>query len=350
MSKDLYYVSDGTPGLCRKRFGRGFRYCRNNGKPIKGKGVLTRIRSLVIPPAWTDVWICPLARGYLQVTGRDARGRKQYLYHTRYRQKQERWKYERMISFAQALPVIRARVSADLARRGLPREKVLAAVVRLLEATSIRVGNDEYARENNSFGLTTMHNRHVRVDGAKMHFEFRGKSGKQHEIDLHDSKLARIVKQCQDLPGQELFVYLDEKEKARDVGSADVNEYIRKISGRDFTAKDFRTWAGTASAAWALARCGPYDTRTAARRNINKAIDEVAERLGNTRAVCRKSYIHPAVIDAYLSNSLTPMLRKHKPGARKKQGKGLSADETAVLGLLQELSAGEKSKKSRTRS
>ena len=282
---------------------KAFRYVDAAGKPVKGTD-LERIRSLAIPPAWTAVWICPDPRGHLQATGRDARGRKQYRYHPRWREVRDEDKYGRLSEFGRALPIIRRRVARDLARPGLPRNKVLAAVVKLLETTFIRVGNDEYARQNRSFGLTTMRDGHVRVSGSKVRFLFRGKSGVHHELELDDRRLARIVRQCRDLPGQELFQYLDEDGRVTDVGSDDVNAYLREMTGTDFTSKDFRTWAGTVLAARLLCASEPCRSATAGKKTVAGAIDEVAQRLGNTRAVCRKCYVHPAVIQAYLDGSI----------------------------------------------
>jgi DNA topoisomerase-1 len=304
----LHYVNDRAPGISRRRRGRSFGYVGPDGKPIRARKTLARIKALVIPPAWTDVWICCDPDGHLQVTGRDARGRKQYRYHARWRTVRDEYKYEKMISFAQVLPRIRRRVAADLRRSGLPREKVLAAVVKLLETTLVRVGNDEYAKTNNSFGLTTMHDRHAEVAGTTVRLEFQGKSGIEHQVVMKDPRLARIVAECQDLPGQELFQYVDLEGSVRDIGSSDVNDYLRAISGQDVTAKDFRTWAGTALAASALQEFEDFDTAAAGKRNVTKAIERVAERLGNTKAVCRKCYIHPAVIDAYMARSLVATL------------------------------------------
>ena len=276
----------------------------------------------MIPPAWTDVWICPDPRGHIQATGRDARGRKQYRYHPRWREVRDEDKYGRLADFGRALPAIRRRIDRDLRRRGLPREKVLAAVVKLLETTFIRVGNDEYARQNRSYGLTTMRDAHVRVAGSKVRFLFRGKSGVEHQLELDDRRLARIVKQCRDLPGQELFQYLDERGAVVDVGSEDVNAYLKEITGTEFTSKDFRTWAGTVLAARLLGQAEPQSSVTAGKREIARAIDEVAKRLGNTRAVCRKCYVHPAVIEAYLDGSITRALARP------------TAAEAAILRLL----------------
>jgi DNA topoisomerase-1 len=332
----LRYVSDEQPGIGRVKHGSGFTFERAKGKKVRDKKVLARIKSLVIPPAWRDVWICPLANGHLQATGFDARRRKQYLYHPRWREVRDETKYARLIAFAQALPKIRRRVKRDLRRRGLPREKVLAAVVKLLETTLIRVGNDEYAKSNKSFGLTTMKDRHARVRGDKVHFDFRGKSGVEHEIDVEDPRLAAVVRKCQDLPGQELFQYIDEDGENRDVGSSDVNDYLQEISGQDFTAKDFRTWAGTALAAQALQEFEDFDSKAAAKRNITHAIERVAERMGNTKVVCRKCYIHPAVIDAYMDRTLIKTLKARTERELRRRLKTLSSEEAAVLALLQQ--------------
>lgn len=330
----LRYVSDWKPGLTRKPNGKGFSYLTADGTAIRDPETLARIRSLVIPPAWQYVWICPSAEGHIQATGYDARGRKQYRYHPRWREVRDQEKYGRMIAFAQALPRIRQRVDRHLKCAGLPREKVLAAVVRLLEATLIRVGNDEYAKSNHSFGLTTMLGEHARINGSTICFEFRGKSGREHEIDLKDRLLAHIVAQCQELPGQELFQFIDEKDEVRDVGSQDVNEYLREISGEDFTAKDFRTWAGTVLAAKVLQEFKEFDSQAAAKRNVVRAIEHVAERLGNTKAVCRKCYIHPAVIDAYLEKSLIETVREETERELREELQSLPPEEAAVLALL----------------
>lgn len=300
----LRYVSDAKPGITRKKWGKNFRYFDPDGKQIKQEETLRRIKSLAIPPAWTEVWICPNANGHLQATGRDARGRKQSRYHPRWREVRDETKYERMKIFGQALPVIRERVERDLSLPGLPREKVLATIVRLLETTFIRVGNEEYARENKSYGLTTLRDKHVDVHGSKVHFKFKGKSGKLHSIDVNDRQLARIVKKCQDVPGYELFQYIDEEGNPRSVDSSDVNEYLRSITNEPFTAKDFRTWAGTVLACAVLREFEASETQTQAKKNVVEAIKSVAERLGNTPAVCRKCYVHPAVIESYLSGAM----------------------------------------------
>ncbi len=335
-SAGLRYVHDDRPGIRRARAGRGFRYVDPDGKPVRDPDTLGRIRSLVIPPAWTDVWICPYANGHLQATGRDAKGRKQHRYHPRWRAVRDESKYDKTIAFGLALPRIRRRVRRDLKRPGLSREKVLAAVVRLLETTLIRVGNEEYARRNGSFGLTTLRDRHVDIRGGTVHFNFRGKSGIRHALDLHDRRLARIVRQCQDLPGQELFQYVDENGEQHTVDSADVNAYLRSVSGQDFTAKDFRTWAGTVLAAGALEEFEAFDTKAQAKRNVVRAIEAVAKRLGNTTAVCRKCYVHPAVLDAYLDGSLVRTLRKRVEGELKRALERLEPEEAAVLAFLQE--------------
>ena len=296
----LRYSTDARPGIARQRRGRGFSYTGPDGSPVRDRETLDRIRTLAIPPAWTDVWICPRADGHLQATGRDARGRKVYRYHPDFRSRRETWKYDRVVEFARLLPRIRERTDADLARPGLPREKILAAVVRLLELTLIRVGNDEYARLNRSFGLTTLRNRHAQIEGHRVRFRFRGKSGRQHEVGLRDRRLASIVRRCRELPGQELFQYLDEDGEVRDVTSDDVNEYLREISAAAISAKDFRTWAGTVHAYRALRTFDEPSSETGARRNVVQAVRAAAELLGNTPAVARRSYVHPAVVEAYL--------------------------------------------------
>jgi DNA topoisomerase-1 len=324
----LHYVSDEMPGIRRKRAGKGFSYFDPEGKRIHDAVTLLRIKHLVIPPAWTDVWICPDRNGHLQATGRDARGRKVYLYHPRWREVRDAAKYERLAAFGEALPGIRERVEQDLTRRGVPREKVLAAVVKLLEETSIRVGNDEYRRTNGSVGLTTMLDDHAQFEGGGVRFEFKGKSGKQHSVTLHDRRLARIVKQCQDIPGQELFQYLDENGERHAIGSADVNDYIKEISGGDFTAKDFRTWNGTVLAMRFLRVCEKPASVTAGKRQVSTAIKSVAHELGNTPAVARKAYVHPVVLNAYLEGYL-------EPNAEVKPSDGLTDEEECVLDLLQ---------------
>jgi DNA topoisomerase-1 len=332
----LRYVTDAEPGISRRRAGRGFSYIGPDGARITDKRKLAWIRSLAIPPAWTDVWICTSSRGHLQATGRDARGRKQYRYHPDWRRIRDDAKYERMLAFGQALPRIRRRVGRDLRRRGLPRERVLAAVVLLLEKTLARVGNEEYAQANRSFGLTTLRDRHAQVGSARIRFRFKGKGGKISDVKLSDERLARIVAKCQDLPGQELFAYLDDTGEARSVGSSDVNDYLRQISGRDFTAKDFRTWAGTVLAAWALREFEQVDSQAQAKRNVVRAVERVAELLGNTPAVSRKSYVHPGVIDAYLDGDVVREAREAADEVLSRDLPDLAPQEAAVLALLRQ--------------
>jgi DNA topoisomerase-1 len=297
----LNYVSDDRPGYTRRAHDGEFEYLDTEGKTIGDEQRLLRIKRLAIPPAWTDVWICPSPSGHIQATGRDTRGRKQYRYHDRWRELRDENKFGRLAAFAKALPNIRLRIAKDLKLPGLPRQKVLATVVRLLERTFIRIGNEEYARENKSFGLTTMQDRHVTVKGAQLRFRFRGKSGRQHEVDMTDRHIAKIVSKCQELPGQDLFQYVADDGEARDVTSQDVNEYLREITNENFTAKDFRTWAGTVLAAIALSAQGKFETKKQAKANVKTAICAVAELLGNTPAICRKCYVHPAIIEGYLS-------------------------------------------------
>jgi DNA topoisomerase-1 len=335
-SAGLRYVSHTGAGIRRMSTGQGMAYIGPDGQSIKDPEILGRIKSLAIPPAWRHVWICPLANGHLQATGIDAKGRKQYRYHPRWRSVRDETKYDRMRLFGRALPGIRARVERDLARPGLPREKLLATIVRLLETTLIRVGNEEYAKQNASFGLTTMQDRHVDVSGATLTFEFRGKSGVSHTIDLTDRRLAKIVKRSQDLPGYELFQYLDEQGARRSVDSADVNAYLKEISGEEFTAKDFRTWAGTVLAARALQEFQTFDSQAQAKRNVVQAIEAVAKRLGNTKAVCRKCYVHPRVIDLYMDGSLLQTLKRRVKKELLQSLHGLPPEEAAVLALLQQ--------------
>ena len=333
----LRYVTDSMPGIRRQRRGRGFSYVGPNGKPIADPADLDRIRKLAIPPRWTDVWICPLATGHLQVTARDAKGRKQYRYHARYRDIRDETKFGRMIAFSEILQAIRERVERDIALPELSRDKVLATVVWLLERTLIRVGSDEYARANGSFGLTTLRRRHVAVSGAKLRFEFRGKSGIAHSVAVTDRRISRVVQRCQELPGQELFQYIGDDGRRQTVDADDINEYLRRITGRDVTAKDFRTWAGTMLAATALREIGPGESEKQAKANIIRAVDQVAKRLGNTRAVCRKYYVHPAVIDAYLEGFVLPPVPPFGPaggGRSESGGPTLRRDEVAVVELL----------------
>jgi DNA topoisomerase-1 len=329
----LRHSSDTQPGISRRRSGRGFSYRDPDGRAIRDADTIARIRSIAIPPAWTDVWICPWANGYLQATGRDARGRKQYRYHARYRSRRDDAKFARLIAFAKALPAIRKRVDEDLSRSGLPREKVLAAVVRLLELTLIRVGNDEYARLNRSFGLTTLRDRHAIIDGSTVTFRFRGKSGLQHEVGLRDRRLAAVVRRCRDLPGQELFQYVDEAGEPRDVASDDVNGYLAEIAP-GVTAKDFRTWAGTVLAFRALRALGDGTTDREKQRNVAAAIRNAAENLGNTAAVARQAYVHPAVVDAYLDGKIRTALVQAAEDTDQPPGATEPDEERAVVALL----------------
>jgi DNA topoisomerase I len=330
----LRYVSDEQPGITRRRSGTGFAYRMPDGKPVRDKATLARIRSLAVPPAYKDVWICPYANGHIQATGRDDKGRKQYRYHPRWREVRDAAKYEHMIEFAAALPGIRARVAADMKKPGMPREKVLATIVHLLETTLIRVGNDDYAKQNNSFGLTTLRNRHVEVEGSALRFRFKGKSGKTWSLGVQDRRVARIVRQCQELPGQDLFQYLDEEGEVRGVSSDDVNAYLREIAGAEVTAKDFRTWAGTVLAALALQECERFTTQAAAKRNIRTAIESVAARLGNTPTICRKCYVHPEIFDCYLNEAL--ILEIAAEAKAESDSEALRPDEAAVLALLRQ--------------
>ena len=330
----LRYVDDSRPGLRRKRSGKGFRYLDPRGQPIRDGADIARLKALAIPPAYTDVWICPHPNGHIQATGRDEKGRKQYRYHPDFREAREAAKFHRIMAFAEALPGIRARIDADMARRGLPREKVLATVVHLLETTLIRVGNDDYARSNKSYGLTTLRDPHVRVEGSEMRFRFKGKSGKEWSVSVRDRRVAKIVKACQDLPGQELFQYLDAEGQRRDVTSSDVNDYLREISGEDFTAKDFRTWAGTVLAALALRAFEAFDSEARAKKNLRAAIEDVAARLGNTPTICRKCYIHPQILDCYLEGGLLLQVKDAVEGELTNGLGELRPEEAAVLSLL----------------
>jgi DNA topoisomerase I len=312
----------------------GFRYYRPDGRPLKSPTDLKRIRTLAVPPAWKRVWICPDPRGHLQATGRDARGRKQYRYHPEWRAHRDGDKFDRLEAFAALLPVIRARAAADLAKSGLPREKVLATVVQLLERSLIRVGNDEYAKSNKSFGLTTLRDQHVEVKGSTLRFEFRGKSGKRHSVGINDRRLARVVKQCRDLPGQELFQYINEDGRTQDVNSADVNTYLREITGTDVTAKDFRTWFGSVLALAALREFRHAGSTAASKRNVLRAIEAVAGVLGNTPAVCRKSYIHPAILECYMDRSMETKLARALPSSLKRIASKLRPDEAAAFRML----------------
>ncbi len=338
----LRHVDDSMPGITRRAANGGFRYIASDGQPVRDEATLARIKALAIPPAWTEVWICPWDNGHIQATGRDAKRRKQYRYHARWRNVRDEAKYERVLSFGMALPAIRRQVDEDLGRHGLPREKVLATIVHLLEATMMRVGNEEYARHNKSFGLTTLRDRHVRIDGSEVEFHFRGKSGVRHAIKVEDPRLARIIRRVRDLPGQELFQYVDDDGQVRSVGSADVNDYLRALTGEDYSAKDFRTWAGTLLAALALQEYEKVDSDAQARRNVVRAIETVAERLGNTPSICRKCYVHPAIIDAYLDGTMLHAMQERAQQELDHDMRAMRPEEAAVLALLQRrLRAGE---------
>jgi DNA topoisomerase-1 len=332
----LRWTTDAKPGIERRRAGRGFSYRAPDGSVVRDPRVLDRIRSLAIPPAWTDVWISTDPRGHLQATGRDARGRKQHRYHPAFREHRDNAKFDRMITFAGLLPTIRERVDDDLARPGLAREKVLAAVVRLLELTLIRVGNEEYARLNKSFGLTTLRDRHAKIEGSTIRFRFTGKSGKPHEVTLRDRRLARVVARCQDLPGQDLLQYVDDDGEVRDVRSEDVNEYLREAAGADVTAKDFRTWAGTVLTYRALRALQPGETDREARKNVVEAIRQTSEALGNTPAVARRSYVHPAVLQAYLDGGLGEALVEVAEEQTAPPDETSAEEEAGVVDLLRQ--------------
>ncbi|PYK12174.1 MAG: DNA topoisomerase I [Verrucomicrobia bacterium] len=334
-SAGLTYVSDQEPGIRRYRSGKGFRYVRSDTSKVTDPAILKRIKSLAIPPAWTDVWICSKSNGHVQATGRDARNRKQYRYHPQFREVREHSKYAHMISFVRRLPAIRKKIAEHMAMRGLSREKVLATIVHLLEATLIRVGNDDYAKQNKSYGLTTLLDQHVKVNGAELRFQFKGKSGKTWSLGVKDRRVAKIVRACQELPGQELFQYIDEGGVQRDVTSSDVNAYLKEISGEDITAKDFRTWAGTVLAALALQEFQRFDSHASAKKNIKAAIERVASRLGNTPTICRKCYIHPELLNTYLEGSFLLDVKKQVEEELRDNMAGLRPEEAAVLGLLE---------------
>ena len=330
----LRYVHDSMPGITRHKAHNGFDYRTPDGELVRDIDTLKRIRALAIPPAWTDVWICPDPNGHLQAVGRDQRRRKQYRYHPRWREIRDEAKFGKMLVFSRALPLIRARIEQDLKRPGLPRERVLAAIVRLMELTLFRVGNNEYAKENKSYGLTTLRDRHVAIDGSRIHIGFRGKSGIQHQTDINDRRLARIVKNCRDLPGQELFQYVDEDGERHAVDSADVNEYLREITGEEITAKDFRTWAGTHLAAEALREFELFDTEAKRKKAIVQAVEKVAKHLGNTPAICRRCYIHPAILDGYLEGTLLQALADRTDDYLREHIDGMSPEEAAVTAFL----------------
>jgi DNA topoisomerase I len=329
----LRYILDTAPGIRRERNGSGFKYIETSGALITNSDQLSRLKALAIPPAWKDVWICTSPQGHLQATGRDAKGRKQYKYHPLWREVRDSTKFHRMIAFVEALPVIRDRVQKDLEEPGLPKEKILATIVHLLELTLIRIGNEEYAKENNSYGLTTMRNHHLNVKGSKIRFQFKGKSGKSHSIGIKNKRLARILKKCQEIPGQELFQYIDENGNPVSIDSSDVNDYLRSITNQDFTAKDFRTWAGTIYTFMTLRNFDPYQSEADAKTQIKLTIETVAELLGNTPTICRKCYIHPQVLDGHLDRSLMKLESKSP-----ERVPGLAEEEVLVLSYLRKQS------------
>ena len=330
----LRFVTDKQPGIQREPDGDGFRYVAPGGHVVEDEKTLARIKALGIPPAYTDVWVCKSENGYLQATGHDAKGRKQYRYHPHWRETRDETKYERMMAFGETLPKIRERVERDLGKHGLARERVLATVVRLLETTLIRVGNKEYAEENHHYGLTTMQNEHVDVSGATLHFHFVGKSGKEHTIDIKDQRLARVVQRLRDLPGQEVFQYTDDDGKRHTIDSSDVKDYLHEITGEHFTAKDFRTWAGTVLASLALQEFEAFDSATQAKRNVTAAIKAVAQRLGNTPAICRQCYVHPGVLDMYLDGTMLHALEQRAEQELVDSLHSLRPEEAAVMALL----------------
>lgn len=332
----LRYVSDEEPGIRRKKSGKGFTYTAPDGKKVEDKATLKRIKSLAIPPAYTDVWICAKANGHIQATGRDAKGRKQYRYHPAFREVRESTKYEHMLEFAKGLPAIRKTIDEHMSLRGLPREKVLATVVHLLENTLIRVGNSDYVRQNKSYGLTTLRDPHVKVDGGELRFQFKGKSGKTWRLQVKDRRIAKIVKACQDLPGQDLFQYLDENGEQQSITSADVNAYLKEITGSEITAKDFRTWAGTVLAALALSEFEEFDSQAKAKKNIRGAIEKVASRLGNTPSICHKCYVHPEVFASYLDGGLLLDIKEEIETQLREDLSSLKPEEAAVLALLEQ--------------
>ncbi len=332
----LLYVSDEEPGIRRKKSGKGFTYVKPDGSKVEDKATLDRIRALAIPPAYTDVWICSKANGHIQATGRDAKNRKQYRYHPAFREVRESTKYEHMLEFAKGLPAIRKTIDEHMSLRGLPREKVLATVVHLLENTLIRVGNSDYVKQNKSYGLTTLRDPHVTVEGAELRFQFKGKSGKTWKLQVKDRRIARIVKACQDLPGQDLFQYLDDNGEQQSISSADVNAYLKEITGRDITAKDFRTWAGTVLAALALKEFEEFDSEAKAKKNIRAAIEKVSSRLGNTPSICRKCYVHPEVFSSYMDGELLLEIKEEIETELREDLPSLKPEEAAVLTLLQE--------------
>jgi DNA topoisomerase-1 len=334
-SAGLIYVSDEEPGFRRRKAGKGFSYTKPGGGTVKDPATLKRIRSLAIPPAYTDVWICTSPHGHIQATGRDAKGRKQYRYHAAWREVRDSTKFEHMLEFAKGLPDIRQKVAEHMALRGLPREKVLATVVHLLESTLIRVGNEDYVKQNKSYGLTTLRNKHVEVDGAELRFNFKGKSGKTWNLKVKDRRVAKIIRACQELPGQDLFQYVDEEGERRGVSSADINAYLKEITGREVTAKDFRTWAGTVLAALALQEFETFDSEAKAKKNLRAAIEKVAARLGNTPTICRKCYVHPEVLSCYVEGSLQLQVKEEIETELREDLAELKPEEAAVLTLLE---------------
>ena len=343
----LCYVHNSMPGITRHKARNGFDYRTPDGEPVRDIETLKRIRALAIPPAWSDVWVCPDPNGHLQAVGHDQRRRKQYRYHPRWREVRDEAKFGKMLMFSRALPLIRTRIEEDLKLPGLPRERVLAAIVRLMELTLFRVGNSEYAKENKSYGLTTLRDRHVAIEGGRIHISFRGKSGIQHQTDINDRRLAKIVKNCRDLPGQELFQYIDENGERRAVDSADVNKYLREITGEEVTAKDFRTWAGTHLAAEALREFELFDSEAKRKKAIVQAVEKVAKHLGNTPAICRRCYIHPAILDGYLDGTLLQTLADRTDDYLREHIDGMSPEEAAVTAFLR-LRLGELAEETRT--
>ena len=333
-SVGLVYVSDESPGIRRRKAGKGFAYLKPDGSRLTEPAALGRIKSLAIPPAYTDVWICPKPNGHIQATGRDAKGRKQYRYHPAFREVRESTKYGHMLEFAASLPAIRKTIETHMALRGLPREKVLATIVHLLETTLIRVGNSDYAKQNRSYGLTTLRDPHVKVNGGELRFQFKGKSNKTWQLSVRNRRVAKIVKACQDLPGQDLFQYLDENGQQQAVTSSDINAYLKEITGREITAKDFRTWAGTVLAAIALSEFESFDSEAKAKRNVREAIERVAARLGNTPTICRKCYVHPELLTCYLDGGVLAEVREAAQAELVDDLSGLRPEEAAVLTLL----------------
>jgi DNA topoisomerase-1 len=326
---DLHYVEDTQAGLTRKILRGKFVYFDVDGQRIRDEAEIKRINALVIPPAYTDVWICPDPRGHLQATGRDARGRKQYRYHPRWREIRDENKYSRMIEFGLALPKVRKQLEAQLAEPGIGRDKVMATVISLLDATLIRIGNSQYARDNRSYGLTTLRNKHVEVRGNAILFQFRGKSGVEHQISVTDRRLARVIKRCMELPGQNLFQYLDDDGERHTVSSSDINAYLQRLTGADFTAKDYRTWAGSALALATLRKLH-WEPEADAKKHIVDMVKAVSRQLGNTPAICRKCYIHPAVLEGFMQGQLALL-------PRTRQRKGLRIEEVALASFLQSL-------------